>query len=68
MDRADGIKDRLAETFERVWGQLLEHSVDEGARRVIARLKVPRKEELQSFQQRLEKVAQRIEALASRRH
>ena len=67
MNRADGIKDRLAETLDRAWSQLLERSVDEGARRVIARLKVPRREELQSFQQRLEKVAQRIEALASQR-
>jgi len=44
----------------------MEKSVEDGVKRTLARLKVPRREELQAVQERLDRVAQRIESLSSK--
>ncbi len=61
---------RLArELTERLAGHRkdLERSVEEAVRRAVARLKVPRREELQEFEARLGRLAERIDALGQRK-
>jgi polyhydroxyalkanoate synthesis regulator phasin len=61
---------RLAKVFtERLAAQRkeFERSLDEGIDRAVARLKVPRREEIDALWARLARVAERIEALAARR-
>src|SRR5579863_5668468 len=62
------IKRQARELGERLVRQRkdLEHSVDEGVRRTLSALRVPRREEIQDIQARLERVAARIDALARR--
>lgn len=45
----------------------LEHNVEEGVRRALLHLKVPRREELQDIEARLGRLAERIEALGQRK-
>lgn len=45
----------------------LEHSVEEAVRGRLARLKVPRREELQEFEARLARLAERIETLGQQK-
>jgi polyhydroxyalkanoate synthesis regulator phasin len=61
---------RLAREFtERLVGHRreLEHSVEVAVRGALAKLKVPRREELQEFEARLERLAERIDALGRRK-
>jgi hypothetical protein len=44
----------------------LEHTLEEGVRRTLSRLRVPRREEIQDIQGRLDRVAARIDALGRR--
>jgi hypothetical protein len=62
------IKRQARELSERLVRQRrdLEHSVEEGVRRTLLTLRVPRREEIHDIQARLERVAARIEALARR--
>jgi hypothetical protein len=64
----DEVKRQVRELSERLVRQRkdLEHSVEEGVRRTLARLRVPRREEVQDIQSRLDRVAARIDALARR--
>jgi len=63
------VKRQAREFTERLAGHRkeLEHTVEEAARGALARLKVPRREELQDFEARLARVAERIEALGQRK-
>jgi poly(hydroxyalkanoate) granule-associated protein len=64
----DEVKRQVRELSDRLVRQRkdLEHSVEEGVRRTLARLRVPRREEVQDIQARLDRVAARIDALARR--
>jgi len=59
------IKRQARELSERLVKQRrdLEHTLDEGVRRTLARLRVPRREEIQEIHARLDRVAARIDAL-----
>lgn len=63
------IKRQAREFTERLAGHRkeLERSVEDAARGALARLKVPRREELQDFEARLARIAERIEALGQRK-
>jgi polyhydroxyalkanoate synthesis regulator phasin len=63
------VKRRAAEMAERLTGHRkdLERNVEEAVRRTLSHLKVPRREELQDFEARLQRVAERIEALGRRK-
>ena len=65
----DEVKRHAREFTERLVGQRkdLEHNVEEGVRQALARLKLPRREELQEFGARLERLAERIEALGQQK-
>lgn len=45
----------------------LERTVEDGVRRTLSRMRVPRREELQDLTARLDRVAARLEALAQER-
>ena len=45
----------------------LEHKVEDAVHHALQRLKVPRRDDLQEFQTRLDKVAERLEALGQRK-
>jgi Ni,Fe-hydrogenase III large subunit len=45
----------------------LEHNVDEGVRRTLVSLKVPRREQIQDIEARLARLAERIDALGQRK-
>lgn len=45
----------------------LEHNVEDRVRTALSRLKLPRREELQAFGARLERLAERIQALEQRK-
>lgn len=55
-------KRALAEYFEKTWGQV-EKSVEEAVQRSLSRVKVPRRDQLQDFKARLERLEQRLNAL-----
>jgi polyhydroxyalkanoate synthesis regulator phasin len=59
------VKRHAREFTERLVGHRkdLEHNVEEAVRGALARLKVPRREELQEFEARLGRLAERIDAL-----
>ena len=44
----------------------LERNVEEGVKRTVAKLKLPRREEMQALESRLEKLTQRVEALVDK--
>jgi polyhydroxyalkanoate synthesis regulator phasin len=62
------IRRHVRELSERLVRQRkdLEHALDDGVRHTLSRLRVPRREELQDIQTRLDRVAARIDALARR--
>jgi Ni,Fe-hydrogenase III large subunit len=45
----------------------LEHNVEEGVRRTLLSLKVPRREQIQDIEARLTRLAERIDALGQRK-
>ncbi|MFL5344813.1 MAG: phasin family protein [Hyalangium sp.] len=63
------VKRQAREFTERLAGHRkgLEHSVEEAVRGAVSRLKVPRREELQEFEARLARLAERIEALGQQK-
>jgi len=63
------VKRQAREFTERLAGHRkeLERSVEDAARGALARLKVPRREELQDFEARLGRLAERIDALGQRK-
>ncbi len=64
----DEIRRHARELTERLVKQRkeLEHALEEGVRKTLVRLRVPRREELQDVQTRLDRVAARIDALSRR--
>jgi len=64
----DEVKRQARELTERLTAQrrTLETNVEEAIRKALGALKLPRREELQAFEQRLARVAERIEALGRR--
>ncbi|WP_224248669.1 phasin family protein [Hyalangium gracile] len=63
------VKRHAREFTERLVGHRkgLEHSVEEAVRGAVSRLKVPRREELQEFEARLAKLAERIDSLGQQK-
>jgi polyhydroxyalkanoate synthesis regulator phasin len=59
------VKRHAREFTERLVGHRkdLEHSVEVAVRGALSRLKVPRREDLQDFEARLDRLSERIEAL-----
>ena len=54
------------EQLDRAWGQILaelERFMDEGVRKALSRLHLPKREEVQELERRLGSLAQRIERL-----
>lgn len=45
----------------------LEHNLEEGVRRALSHIKVPRRDEMQDIEARLTRLAQRIEAMGQRK-
>ncbi len=64
----DEIARQVREFSERLVRQRkdLEHTLEDGVRKTLSRLRVPRREELQEIQARLDKVSARLDALARR--
>lgn len=65
----DEVRRQVAEVSERLASQrlALEKGIEEGVRRAVSRLRVPKKEQIQALQARLDRVAARLERLAQRR-
>lgn len=65
----DEVRRHARELTERLVSQRrdLERNVEEGVRRALGRMKLPRREELQEVSVRLERIAQRIQALEDTR-
>lgn len=63
------VKRHAREFTERLVGhrKALEHSVEDAVRGAISRLKVPRREELQEFEARLTRLAERIDSLGQQK-
>ncbi len=61
-------KRQVRELTERLTTQRkdLERNVEDGVKRAVARLRLPRREELQAFEDRLDRLSQRVEALTRR--
>ncbi|HYH98995.1 phasin family protein [Hyalangium sp.] len=61
----DEVKRHAREFTERLVGHRkdLEHSVEVAVRGALSRLKVPRREDLQDFEARLDRLSERIDAL-----
>jgi poly(hydroxyalkanoate) granule-associated protein len=62
------VKRQVRELTDRLVSQRreMEKALEDGVKRTLVKLKVPRREEIQAVQERLEKLAQRIEELASK--
>lgn len=58
---ADG-KRALTDYVEKTWGQL-EKSVEDAVQRSMGKVKFPRREELQDFRDRLERLQKRLDRL-----
>ena len=65
----DEVRRHARELTERLVSQRrdLERNVEEGVRKALGRMKLPRREELQEVSVRLERVARRIQALEDTR-
>ncbi|MBJ6765187.1 hypothetical protein DRW03_29010 [Corallococcus sp. H22C18031201] len=65
----DEVKRQAREWTERLTGHRkdLEHNVEDRVRTALSRLKLPRREELQAFGSRLERLAARIQDLEHRK-
>lgn len=64
----DEVKRHVRELSERLVMQRheLERSVEEAVKGALARLKLPKREELMAFEQRLNRLSERVDALAER--
>ena len=62
----DEVKKHFREFTERLANQRkdLERNVDDAVRRTVARLKIPKREELAQLEARLDQIAQRVEKLS----
>jgi len=65
----DEVKRHVRELSERLVSQRheFERSVEEGVKRALQRLQVPRREEMAAFEERLSRAAARIDELVNRR-
>jgi len=65
----DEVRRQVAEMSERLASQrqALEKGIEEGVRRAVGRLRVPRREQIQALQARLDRVADRLNQLEQRR-
>ena len=65
----DEMRRQVAEVSERLTSQrqTLEKGIEEGVRRAVARLRVPRREQIQALQARLDRLAARLDKLDPRR-
>lgn len=65
----DEVRRQVAEVSERLAGQrlMLEKGIEEGVRRAVAKLRVPRRDQLQALEARLERLAARLERLDTKR-
>jgi polyhydroxyalkanoate synthesis regulator phasin len=65
----DEVKRQARDFTERLMGHRreLERNVEEAVRGTLTRLKVPRREELQDFEARLTRLAERIEVLGQKK-
>ncbi|QQR47307.1 phasin family protein [Myxococcus xanthus] len=65
----DEVKRQAREFSERLAGHRkdLEHNVEERVRQALTKMKLPRREELAAFGTRLDKLAERIQALEHRK-
>jgi polyhydroxyalkanoate synthesis regulator phasin len=65
----DEVRRQVAEVSERLTSQrlTLEKGIEEGVRRAVARLRVPRRDQIQALQARLDRVAARLDRLGERR-
>jgi polyhydroxyalkanoate synthesis regulator phasin len=65
----DEVRRQVAEVSERLAAQrqALEKGLEDGVRRAVSRLRVPRREQIQALQARLDTIADRLEKLAQRR-
>jgi len=65
----DEVRRQVAELTERIATQrgALERGIEEGVKRAVTRLRVPRREQIQALQTRLDRVAARLDRLAERR-
>jgi polyhydroxyalkanoate synthesis regulator phasin len=64
----DEVKQRVREFSERLTSQRkdLERNVEDGVRKALVRLRIPRRDDLDAIGERLEKISRRIEALEKR--
>jgi polyhydroxyalkanoate synthesis regulator phasin len=65
----DEVRRQVLELSERLAAQrqVLEKGLEDGVRRAVARLRVPRRDQIQALQVRLDSVAARLDQLAQRR-
>jgi polyhydroxyalkanoate synthesis regulator phasin len=65
----DEMRRQVTEVSERMRSQrqTLERGIEDGVRRAVAKLRVPRKEQIQSLQSRLDRLVARLDELDSKR-
>ena len=65
----DEVRRQVTEVSERLSAQrvALEKNIEEGVRRAVSRLRVPRREQIQALQTRLDRLAARLDKLVPRR-
>jgi polyhydroxyalkanoate synthesis regulator phasin len=65
----DEVRRQVTEVSERLAAQrvALEKNIEDGVRRAVSRLRVPRREQIQALQGRLDRLAARLDNLAPRR-
>ena len=65
----DEVRRQVAEVSEHLatQRQTLEKGIEDGVRRAVTRLRVPRREQIQALQARLDRIAARLEQLDQRR-
>jgi len=65
----DEVRRQVAELTERIAAQraVLEKGIEEGVKRAVVRLRVPRREQIQALQARLDRAAARLDRIAERR-
>jgi polyhydroxyalkanoate synthesis regulator phasin len=63
------VRRQVAEVSERLTAQRLslEKGIEEGVRRAVSRLRVPRREQIQALQARLDRLAARLDSLGQKR-
>jgi polyhydroxyalkanoate synthesis regulator phasin len=65
----DEVRRQVAEVSERLSTQrvALEKNIEEGVKRAVSKLKVPRREQIQALQVRLDRLSARLDKLVPRR-